>query len=322
MNETYEHGHTRRELLERVALAAAGTAVVGWTARGDALAAMLDADLGEVVFSRRSGTNTAHISTIRADGRGFKRITSGAYDYDPAWSPDGTRIAFASDRGHDVPNVYVMDADGKNVVRLTDSSGRGGSYAPTWSPDGTQIAFARSDGAANENIYVIGADGTGLRRLTASRARDTSPAWSPVPLPESEETQIAFVSDRTGQPEIYIMRTDGSREYRLTGKWGSRSTGFWAPAWSPDARWLALAGTGGIFLFSIGTGVAKKLRGTRGGDSEPAWAPDGKTIVFAGGNRGAGTALYTIRSDGSGLRRLTRPRPLRHDVSPAWRPTR
>jgi Tol biopolymer transport system component len=121
-------------------------------------------------------------------------VDSEGGDSGPVWSPDGTRIAFTSDRdrngacffhdcwGHN-GEIYVMDADGSDQLRLTDDSGDDGS--PTWSPDGTRIAFAGLrdvDGAVdapgeNYEIYVIEDDGSGLRRLTDNTAWDWQPDW-------------------------------------------------------------------------------------------------------------------------------------------------
>ena len=86
------------------------------------------------------------------------RLTNhSARDFAPAWSPDGTRIAFTSyrDGNHE---IYVMDADGRNVIRLTNNSG----WSPAWSPDGARIAFVSlGEGIFDFGIYVMNADGSG-----------------------------------------------------------------------------------------------------------------------------------------------------------------
>lgn len=104
--------------------------------------------------------------------------TDTASDMFPEWSPDGTRIAFSSDRSDDaVPGpgdvfeVHLMNADGSGVVKLTET---GGAYSPAWSRDGTQIVFVTGN-----DLAVIGTDGTGLRKLTADPAVDAWPAWRP-----------------------------------------------------------------------------------------------------------------------------------------------
>ena len=94
----------------------------------------------------------------------------------PAWSPDGAKIAFQTERDG-LPEVYVMDADGASLVNITNNSDRDGY--PTWSSDGTQIAFHTfRDG--NWEIYVVDADGANPVNITNNSASDTVPHWSPV----------------------------------------------------------------------------------------------------------------------------------------------
>jgi type II secretory pathway pseudopilin PulG len=116
------------------------------------------------------------------------------------------RIAFISDRdGND--EIYVMNADGSGVTRLTNNPAYDGW--PAWSPDGRRIAFA-SNRDGNPEIYVMNADGSGVTRLTNNPADDWAPSWSP------DGRRIIFVSNRDGNYEIYVMNSDGSGVTRLT----------------------------------------------------------------------------------------------------------
>jgi TolB protein len=143
---------------------------------------------------------------INADGTDLTSITSGTGGGggNPSWSPDGSWIAFASNRTGKV-NIYVMDADGANQVRVTNNDEHNGSYA--WSPDGTQIAFV-SDG----EIAIINADGTNPRILTADvtpndpdfRFRCSRPSWSP------DGTRLAFESGFASKSETYTIDSDGT----------------------------------------------------------------------------------------------------------------
>ena len=135
----------------------------------------------------------------------------------PAWSPDGTKIAFTSLRdGND--EVYVMNADGSGQTNLTSNAAQ--DWLPGWSPDGTKITFASyRDG--NYEIYVMNADGTGLVNRTSNAANDYYSAWSP------DGAKIAFNSDRDGEYEISVMNADGSGQTNLT----NNAAGDYDPDW-------------------------------------------------------------------------------------------
>ncbi|MDE2975773.1 MAG: Ig-like domain-containing protein [Gemmatimonadota bacterium] len=151
----------------------------------------------------------------------LRRLTNnGDDDLYPAWSPDGTEIAFYSDRD-DNWEVYAMDADGSNQTRLTNNRALDG--APAWSRSGDSIAF-ESNRDGNWEIYVMDADGSDQERLTNNSDRDEYPEWSP------DGTEIAFHSNRDGNWEVYLMDADGSNQDNLTNNsaWDA------LPAWSPD----------------------------------------------------------------------------------------
>ena len=190
---------------------------------------------------------------MRADGSEQTNLTENTFgDFSPAWSPDGTQIAFASQRAGDrYPNLYLINVDGTGLINLTDNRSEG-EY-PSWSPDGTQIAFAcyqgggvRANTSPDYDICRINRDGTGLQNLTNNPAYDFHPAWSP------DGTQIAFMSERDGWPtlpnytplgyeasrggdrEIYLMAADGSDPINLTQFPREDDE---MPTWSPEG-WL------------------------------------------------------------------------------------
>ncbi len=171
-----------------------------WSYDGTMLAFMV-----EEVFD--DGTSQRDIYLLRGINTDVMRLTDGPGNNDsPAFSPDGGRIAFASDRSGDL-ELYVMNTDGSNVVQLTDSPGS--DTSPAWSPDGSQIAF-RSNRDGDPDVYVMNADGSNVRQLTNSPEFDGSPSWSP------DGSMIAFDTKRDGNFEIYVMKADGSDAVNLS----------------------------------------------------------------------------------------------------------
>ena len=180
-------------------------------------------------------------------------------NFHPAWSPDGTKIAFASTRDTN-PQIYVMDPNGFNVVRLTHDAAE--DAQPAWSPDGTKIAFATNRDGNNE-IYVMNANGSGQINLTNNTASDLTPAWSP------DGTKIAFQSNRQTDYAVWVMNADGSNPVRLTDP----STPAGAPSWSPDGTRIAYEQDGDIWVMNADG--SRKIRITSGfwSDRLPRWRP-------------------------------------------------
>jgi len=151
----------------------------------------------------------------------------------PTFAPDGAQIAFR--HGDDLiepsgdEEVYVMDADGTNVRRLTDSPGL--DEGPVWSPDGTKIAFS-SDRDGQQEIYVMNADGSDPRRLTDNPARDESPDWQALPFDDRGHVACGDVSLASGgASSVAALRMRCHRATRIAQRWADA-----ADAGAPPAK--------------------------------------------------------------------------------------
>ena len=252
-------------------------------------------------YAHRPPNGNADIYVI--DGKGGEPIQltdDPALDKWPAWSPDGSLLAFLSDL-----KLVVMDANGKNrkiIAANADwrpawspagrqlavmkgfsiwifdvETGKGRTIPktrigmlPAWSPDGLQIAF-RSDilHEGNWDIYLTDIDGQILWRLTTNQGDDHYPAWSP------DGTELAFSSDRSGRSQIYVMDIIGRKKIRQLTRLPFSGKG---PAWSLAGDQIAFGGQEGDDLESVGIyvvdakGGEPTLRVPTGTSSAPAWS--------------------------------------------------
>jgi TolB protein len=218
-------------------------------------------------------------------------------DYEPAWSPDGSRLAFVSNRnGH--LKVYSMRLDGSELKQLTQGTEEDDN--PAWSPDGARIAYVSTrDG--NPEIYVMRADGTQQVRLTRDQATDIHPNWSP------DGSLIIWNSSRNSQNkaepetfELFTMRPDGSDVRQLTR--GGIAT---YASWSPDGSKILFRkqledGNSDVFVMAADATGATNLTRNPAFDGWPSWSADGKRIVFAR-EHGDEASIYSMNADGTGV---------------------
>ena len=262
----------------------------------------------KIAFERCELFSNCQIYVMNADGTGQTHIAAGSL---PRWSPDGGRLAFVCrPDGHQ--DICVMNADGSNLVRLTNDPGI--DNGATWSPDGRKIAFASMQntvpvpragcGTRNHEIYVMNVDGSDVTRLTDEPACDISPSWS------HDGRQIVFASTRANAGwEIWRMRADGSGITQITDlAAGFNST----PDWSPDGQKIVFASNLNppwLNIYTIGldgSGLAQ-LTDADAFETGPQWSKNGR-IVFQSGRNGANIfdfSIYTMEANGSNLTRLT-----------------
>jgi Tol biopolymer transport system component len=253
------------------------------------------------------------IFTLKANGTDVLPLTgNSAGDGAPAWSPDGTKIAFRTDRDGPAPEIYTMNADGTGQTRLTNNLAL--DTSPTWSPDGTKIAFYTSRDGNNLAIYTMNADGTNQTPLTNNSAGVLGLAWSP------DGTKIAFTTSRDGNEEIYKMNADGTNQTRLTNNAAVESV----PDWSPDGTKIAFTtnrdGNDEIYTMNANGTNQTRLTNNAASDENPAWSPDATKIAFDTGRSG-NLDIYTMNADGTNpVNLLASYGSFWSDLAPDWQP--
>lgn len=211
----------------------------------------------------------------------------------PAWSPDGTKVAYVSFEKKK-PIVYVQDLVTRQ--RTIVANQKGSNSAPNWSPDGSRLAVALSREGLTQ-IFLVNADGTNLRRLTTSDGIDTEPQFAP------DGQTIYFTSDRSGGPQIYRMSVNGGQAQRVTFG-GSYNI---SPRVSPDGKTLAFIsrrdGKFQLYSLDLTNGQEQRLSDTVK-DESPSFSPNGKYIMYATESGRRGT-LAVVSTDGRVKQTLT-----------------
>lgn len=282
----------------------------------------MSAPTGRILFSSSAPTaSIASIYVMNADGSGRTNLTGASGGDAPAWSPDGTKVAFVRN------GIWVMQADG-SAARQVRHDPKMVEEWPIWSPDGRQIAYLDTAvcGPCSIGITwalnIMNADGSGLRKLT-DVPNDSRPAWSP-------DAQTIVFGGRSDDPPtlangLQSIRLDGSDVHQLTT--GPDTS----PAWSPDGRLAFLRGAttaaDGTVLFSLFVtdrdGASPRQVAIPIVVEGPlAWSPDGAWIALTGAAtlpilKAGQWDLWITRPDGTGTVALTNT-PDQGEGSPAW----
>ena len=241
---------------------------------------------GQIAYIKQNlQTGSFHLHIVDPDGKNpinLNPIDDLASYSGQSWSPDGTQLAFISNRsGNAIQNIFLMNADGSNIRSVVENSTN--EFASSWSPDGQKILFqtTRSDSTA-QDIYVVNINGSDEKVLINTDMEEQLPVWSP------DGSKFAYQAGHRGRGiDIYVANADGTGAMRLTDGNGTLHA---APAWSPDGTLIAFE--------------SNRHQPPATGTRTPL----------------AQYEIYVMNQDGSNMRRLTSSQPLEAVRNPTWSP--
>jgi TolB protein len=247
---------------------------------------------GVIAFS----INENDIYSINGDGTGLLQLTNRpGPDSGPGWSPDGNKIAFYSQINSKTWSLFIMNADGSNIKRITFDSNVNDNQ-PSWTPDG-RILFAREYPLQNNKteVWIVNPDGSDLNRI----AEDGS-----YPSCSNDGTKVVYPVYSDGDGEIWVMNLDGSNKVKIT----NNQSQDWLPAWSPISDQIVFQsdrdGNHEIYIMNSNGSNVQRLTNNSFYDGYPRWSPDGSKIIFES-KRDGHYEIYKMNVDGSNQERLT-----------------
>ncbi|MBC7385469.1 MAG: Tol-Pal system beta propeller repeat protein TolB [Cryobacterium sp.] len=256
-------------------------------------------------------TSKKEIYVMDFDGSNNRQVTHHkSVTLSPAWSPDGTRIAYSlyakNKRNIKNVNLYEFDFSSNRIKLLSDRLGiNSGAH---YHPDGKKIALTMSF-LGNPEIFSFDPSSKSVTRLTNNAGVDVDPNWAP------DGKHLSFVSNRAGAPMVYRMNSDGSDVRRLTFAGTYNAT----PSWSPQNNKIAFAGwldrRFDIFVMNPDGTNIERLTKDQGNNEDPSFSPDGNFLVFSS-NRAGQKNVYVMNIDGTFVKRMTYG--LGDCVSPRW----
>jgi Tol biopolymer transport system component len=258
-------------------------------------------DGSKIAFIGGSKTNSSfEVWVMNADGSGRRQVTNTtAAEQEPAWSPDGTRLVYASNS-----ELWTINVDGTRRRQLTSTSSS--ETEPAWSPDGSKIAFKRS-----QDIWVMNSDGTGEANVTPNspapctsncyQGGDEDPAWSP------DGSRIAYVhgygpptnpNAGGGVPNIWTMDPNGGNKVNVSNNPDTSAT---QPAWSPDETKIAYVGVASgstdrnIYVMNADGTSQGPIDTSTAHDINPDWQPITLAVNDVRVKEKNTNAVFTVR---------------------------